>query len=214
MCDAVNATGPTESLQSWFSKPRMSRYMFHDSPAELYSWNSRLTKAFLEDIEHVEVLLRNRVDRTLQQPYGASWFDHDNIPFTKEARKSIRRAKQRTGQTQDVLNPDKIIAELPFDFWYYLFTPTYTATIWPRFAKSMAVKISREDFRATLEVVYRLRNRCAHHEPIVREVLQQEQNQLDRYQKAIADIANWIEPPAAFWIYDRSRVELVRSNRP
>ena len=47
------------TLEGWFSAPRMARYADARDPAALYVWDARLSKALLEDISHVEVLLRN-----------------------------------------------------------------------------------------------------------------------------------------------------------
>ena len=46
-------------LGKWFSAARMGRYAGAPDPAALYVWDTRLQKAFLEDIFCVEVLLRN-----------------------------------------------------------------------------------------------------------------------------------------------------------
>ncbi|PMC67662.1 hypothetical protein CJ201_12935 [Corynebacterium aurimucosum] len=48
-------------LSQWFSSARMSRYTDHPSPETLYLWNTHLTKTYLADIEHLEVLLRNSI---------------------------------------------------------------------------------------------------------------------------------------------------------
>ena len=53
---------PVSDLEAWFSSERMKTYSFHSDPDALYLWNTRVTKSFLEDIQHVEVLLRNCVD--------------------------------------------------------------------------------------------------------------------------------------------------------
>ncbi|WP_210472002.1 MULTISPECIES: hypothetical protein [unclassified Corynebacterium] len=65
----------------------MSRYRKSNDPVSLYLWNTRLSKAFLEDVEHVEVLLRNFISTRLTTHCGTSyWFDdveryHFNNPF-------------------------------------------------------------------------------------------------------------------------------------
>lgn len=51
-----------EQLAAWFSKPRIDRYLGQHTDT-LYIWNTRITKAFLEDIQHVEVALRNLIGR-------------------------------------------------------------------------------------------------------------------------------------------------------
>ena len=58
-----------ETLQEWFSPARLSRYRIEPVDA-WYVWNTRISKAFLEDISHVEVLLRNFIDVRLSADTG------------------------------------------------------------------------------------------------------------------------------------------------
>lgn len=121
-----------------------------------------------------------------------------------------------------------MIAELSFDFWAYLFTNTYASTIWPLVRKALeATPIashegkgasifvpSLTDFKREVDVVYKLRNRCAHHEPIIRRNRKNENVRLDRAQKAVSLLATWIDPEAAQWIAGHSRIPDLRSVRP
>ncbi|KQB86988.1 Abi family protein [Corynebacterium lowii] len=207
----------------------MSTYAFHSNPEALYLWNTRITKAFLEDIQHVEVLLRNCVDVAVSQRYGERWYIHPEIPFDDGAKKSIRKAERRARiRGSRTSPPGRVIAELSFDFWAYLFTRTYATTVWPlvqkvlvgtRIPSAGAGKIevyvpSQDDFKCEIDKVYRLRNRCAHHEPIVKQDLQLENGQLDELKNAIEQLASWIDPAAAWWIMANSRVSSLRDKRP
>lgn len=216
-------------LDRWFSSERMSTYSFHSNPEALYLWNTRVTKAFLEDIQHVEVLLRNRVDTAVSPKYGQRWYVHPAIPFDRQAKRSIQKAERRAGIARGQTPPSgRVIAELSFDFWAYLFTNTYASTIWPLVRKTLvatpapsvagsSVGIfvpSLTDFKREVDVVYKLRNRCAHHEPIVRRNRRDEDARLDRAQQAIDLLARWVDPDAARWIAANSRVVDLRSSRP
>lgn len=226
---ASNSTGPTSDLDRWFSPARMSTYASHPNPEALYLWNTQVTKAFLEDIQHVEVLLRNRVDTTVAPRYGARWYIHPAIPFDQPARKSIRKAERRASTSRgQAPPPGRVIAELSFDFWAYLFTNTYASTLWPLIRKTLVgtpipsadgSKLgvfvpALADFKREVDVVYKLRNRCAHHEPIVKHSRQSENARLDEAQQAIERMAAWIDPAAAQWIITNSRVSDLRNNRP
>lgn len=92
----------------------MTRYANHSTPEALHRWNTHLTKTYLADIEHLEMLLRNRIHNALTRRYNERWFDDDRIAFSKEAGKSIRKAKRRAGGEK--APPGKIIVELSFDF--------------------------------------------------------------------------------------------------
>lgn len=81
----------TINLDKWFSPARMSTYAHHPDPESLYLWNTRVTKAFLEDLQHVEVLLRNCVDAAVAPRYGPRWYTHPAIPFEKPAERAIKK---------------------------------------------------------------------------------------------------------------------------
>ena len=220
---------PESDLEAWFSSERMKTYSFHLDPEALYLWNTRVTKSFLEDIQHVEVLLRNCVDTAVSPRYGQRWYVHPAIPFDRQAKKSIQKAERRAGIARGQVPPSgRVIAELSFDFWAYLFTNTYASTIWPLVRNSLvATPVSATDeggagifvpsltdFKREVDVVYKLRNRCAHHEPIIRRNRQHENARLDRAQQAVRLLSTWIDPGASQWIAEHSRIPDLRINRP
>lgn len=216
-------------LKEWFSSERMTTYSFHKDPEALYLWNTCVTKAFLEDIQHVEVLLRNHVHKAVSPRYRARWYRNLDIPFDTQAKKSIRKAERRATITQgQEPPPGRVIAELNFDFWRYLFSNRYQATIWPLVANALvAAPIACDEgngagifvpslnvFSTEVDVVYKLRNRCAHHEPIISRNREVEDQRLDSAQKAISLVATWINPEAAQWIAAHSRIPDLRDARP
>lgn len=216
-------------LKAWFSSERMTTYSFHKDPEALYLWNTRMTKAFLEDIQHVEVLLRNHVHKAVSSRYGARWYVNRDIPFDRQARNSIEKAERRAETTQgEAPPPGRVIPELSFDFWRYLFSNRYQATIWPLVKNALvATPIasvegtgpaifmpSLADFRNEVDVVYKLRNRCAHHEPIISRNKEHEDDRIGRAQEAISLVATWISPEAAQWIAAHSRIPDLRDLRP
>lgn len=206
---------PLNALEHWFSAPRLSRYSHHPDPEQLYIYNARITKELLVDIGHLEVLLRNAIDRSLSAVYGTDWFLSPGIPLTSQAQKSIKKARQRTGQTMTPpALPGKIIADLSFDFWRFLFARTYQSTIWPKFLASLTRRVSREEFEKHLERIYTMRNRCAHHEPLVRHDVQRETRETLAVLASIHEIATLIDPDAAEWIAQHSTVKTSLAHRP
>lgn len=201
-------------LSQWFSPARMSRYANHPAPEALYLWNTHLTKTYLADIEHLEVLLRNCIHAALTSRYDERWFDDGRITFNKKAKDSINKAKGRAGG--NAAPPGKIIAELSFDFWRYLLGSHYQASIWPQVKKALKKKPnSRKQFEDLVVTVYKMRNRCSHHESIVQQCdIPREVEHLDSVDNAIQMVANFIDPHAATWIKDNSRVPAIRAQRP
>lgn len=198
-------------LSQWFSAARMSRYADHPTSEALYLWNTHLTKTYLADIEHLEVLLRNCIHTALTSRYGERWFDNGRITFSNKALWNIDKAKRRAGGGRAPAG--KIIAELSFDFWRFLFSRQYQASIWPQIEKALKEKPdNRQQFEDLVVIVYNMRNRCSHHESIVQQHdIPREIAHLNSVDKAIHMVANFIDPDAAAWIKDNSRVPTIRT---
>lgn len=211
-----NPSARFAQLEQWFSAPRMSTYGRYSEPEAFYIWNTRLSKAYLEDIQHVEVLLRNRIDNQLRGARGPRWFEDDSyFRFTDQFKKAVTTAKRRAGARH---SSGKIIAELTFDTWRFLLARRYKTTLWPILLRGLPTLVAdglgQEDFEAHVAVVYGLRNRCAHHEPLVHVDPLTEANRLDQYDSALFQVAHWIDDDAARWIKKNSRVPGIRSRRP
>ena len=209
-----NPGSPLEHLSQWFSSARMSRYADHPAPEALYLWNTRLTKTYLADIQHFEVLLRNCIHDALTERYSDHWFDDVRIPFNNAAKKNIRKAKKRAGG--EGVPSGKIIAELSFDFWRFLLSNRYQASVWPQVKRALKKPPnSRQRFEELVVIVYEMRNRCSHHESIVQQRdRDREIAHLDSVDNAIEKVASFIDPHAANWIKDNSQVSEVRAQRP
>ncbi|APT93424.1 hypothetical protein CPHO_11580 [Corynebacterium phocae] len=108
------------------------------------------------------------------------------------------------------------LAELSFDFWRFLLSSHYQASIWPQVEKALKQKPnSRQQFEALVVIVYEMRNRCSHHESIVQQRdIACEVAHLDSVDSAIQMVANFIDPHAVIWIKDNSRVPAMRAQRP
>ena len=79
ICQNPEVSASLADLECWFSVPRMETFSGQKNPVDLYLWNAQLAKAFLEDIEHFEVLLRNWIDRCVVKAWGGErWYGNIN----------------------------------------------------------------------------------------------------------------------------------------
>ncbi len=205
----VNKKVSVTELEVWFSAPRLHRYKMYRHPAQTYQWNAHITKELLVDIGHLEILLRNAVDKALSQEdsYGELWFQNPALPLSAQAKKSVVKAVERaTRRGSRPLEAGRVIAELPFDFWRYLFSKHYQATVWPKFATRLSTKVGRIEFERHLNFVYINRNRFSHHEPIVQGNPGADTEYIQRLRSSIYFLASLISRPAALWIEQNSSV--------
>lgn len=197
-------------LEGWFSEPRLNRYRTYRNPELVYAWNAHLSKELLVDIGHLEILLRNAVDQALSphDGYGTYWFQNPALPLSAQAKKSVHKAAERaTRRSTKPLEAGQVIAELPFDFWRYLFSKYYQATVWPKFAACLSTRVSRVEFERNLNFVYINRNRFSHHEPIVKGKYEEDVAYIQRLLTSIDFIASLISDSAALWIKQNSSVD-------
>lgn len=165
------------------SKPRMRRYLLSvkgdkRKAQTLYRKNLKLSQEFFTIISCFEVALRNKIDTHYTSLYGEEWlsdfisvggrFDVDKTQRTKNI---IWTAKNRLGNSYTHF---KLIAELDFGLWKYLFAqPQFAAggqnllQIFPSKPRSSAsMQYNHTYIFNQLSQINELRNRIAHHEPI------------------------------------------------
>ncbi|WP_257160779.1 hypothetical protein [Corynebacterium cystitidis] len=126
--------------------------------------------------------------------------------------RGIQKAKRRAGGPNS--SPGKIISELSLDFWVRIFDRRHRTTIHPKLVSSIKHAHSISDFKTKIDPVYKLRNRCAHHEPLVKTNLLLEEQNVNEALAAIETVTRWINPQASNWIMGNSRVKDLYARRP
>jgi len=132
---------------------------------DLYDWNARVSAAFFESIHYLEVGLRNAMDDAVSAVFGTAWLVPTSLALTPRSRKAVAIALTHAGGP--AASHGKIVAELPFGFWWSLVADEYNRRLWqPALQHAFEGKVRRRKLHAELDDLRRLRNRIAHHEPI------------------------------------------------
>lgn len=179
----------------WISKGRFMKYMdaANGNPVlalEFYSWNVDLGAALFRDFSHFEVALRNSCDKAMfrrgnQIARGTDWLKseanaHLVLPTGPRTQGTVRKlsekledAREYSGFTKNPSMPrGKILAELSFGFWKYLFTKQMRQDLWEDCLEIEFRYVDRTKtvdpakLHEDLEKLATLRNRIAHHESI------------------------------------------------
>lgn len=145
---------------------------------ELYAWNALVSGALLMPLHICEVVVRNAVSEALEATYGVNWpwstsFER-SLPYPPvgyNPRRDLQNARKGATTT------GKVIPELKFVFWQKLFTARYDKRLWdghlptvlPNIGAGSALTVAKARQRVydDLEHIRKLRNRIAHHEPII-----------------------------------------------
>lgn len=232
-------------LEQLISSERFAPYVRaaggdRDRAVRLYQWNGRVSGAFYEVLQYVEVFLRNAIHHRLEalhatvpgRPAGAAWFDDPGWAahhwFHTEASEARDKAVAAAGHTMARPRPGKVVAELPFGFWRYLLTARYEQSFWvPALDAGFpslpagSPDVRRHQVEHHVAFIHLLRNRIAHHEPIHGTIAyRQKGGPKERYdlgalQRVALELVSWMSPDAANWLAaDISRIDQLLTSRP
>jgi hypothetical protein len=194
-----------EELERRLSTDRLDPYRVAvggslEQAVRLYEQNSLLAESLYGILQGLEVALRNSIHaqlvRAASQP---EWWDA--LKLGPEQESMLRMAKdalKREGKPPDA---GRVVAELAFGFWTGLTSARYEALWRDHLVKIIPRRpMQRAEVHDRLNSIRKLRNRVAHHEPILNRPLQKDANQ-------IFDTISWISPITARWVRSNSAFE-------
>ncbi len=204
------------------SNERLHEYRRRQSDTALqrlgyYAWNIALCESLYPALHLCEVTLRNSLFEVLRREYPVvprgtrvtCWLDDGTRVLTPEHADRVaagkRKLLERLRGSRVPFTPGRLVAELSFGFWTYLFDSEYgyvspkTPGLWPRLLEDVfpnlpdpqAVPRRRAEFASRFAEILRLRNRAFHHEPLWREP------DLDRKHAMVVETIEWMNPSAA-----------------
>jgi hypothetical protein len=177
----------------------------------LYEWSARTSSAAFEVVGHLEVLLRNVLDRCLREHFTE---EHCGIPWFLLPTPGGEHVSNAVEVVRERLRPlgkesrHQIIAGLNFGFWSGLLGPKYEE-LWRDCLHRAFPNSSgkRKQVAVAVERVRKFRNRLAHHDSIINVDVPFELRQ-------ILDLASYIDVTAAAWLEKCSGVMAMYATRP
>jgi len=213
------------SIDRVISQERLSRYLAATKgdigkALELYEYNIAISEALFGFLHGLEVAVRNSIHYTLRRDLGTpTWYDGgvalpwsttgEALSLTAVMADMVTEAKAKL---QPTALPGKVIAELTFGFWPNTLTKRFHSTLWlPSLHKAFPhATAPRSIIHLRLEVIRRLRNRIAHHEPILtshNEVYTGFKDQPCIALSSILECVEWVSKDAALWLKAQSRYQ-------
>lgn len=169
-----------DQITAWISDARFRAFLEesegdHDQAVALYRWNAKVSAAFLEVLFHLEVLLRNAIDRQFPTAPGDDllsicrpevWLC-DPALLTHESRERVNEAIQRLTLERRLSTRGRVIASLSFGFWRALFSGRYE-DLWRSHLRGAFPNGDgrRRQVNELVSSIGSFRNRIAHHEAI------------------------------------------------
>ncbi|WP_026360497.1 hypothetical protein [Amycolatopsis nigrescens] len=198
------------------SEPRMAPYLDDAAGNKgaalgLYEWSARTSSAAFEVVGHLEVLLRNAIDRCLRQHFredqcGIPWFLLPT-PGGEHVADAVAAVRERL-RPQRKETRHQIIAGLSFGFWSGLLGTRYEE-LWRDCLHQVFPNSSgkRKQVAVAVERVRKFRNRLAHHDSTINVDVLFEIRQ-------IFELAAYIDVNAARWLERCSEVMALYALRP
>ncbi|MDT7953555.1 MAG: Abi family protein [Acetobacteraceae bacterium] len=198
-------------LEEALSLERFARYLAwaggdHTRALELYALNTRLSEALYTPLQMLEVALRNRIHSVLTAAWGERWFEDERFEPVANQREQLVAAKADLLREHKEPTPGRVVAALTFSFWTSMLSPAHEnlwqMTLHPIARREDGKGLRRKDLSRPLTPIRVLRNRVAHHEPILAW-------DLPKHHGAILQVTTWLSPAAAAWCRKHSRFDQV-----
>lgn len=169
-----------KSFRATVSEARFGRYLkqadgdpFH--AIDLYYWNAQLAQCLYLPLQTWEIAFRNRLNQFLIWKYKHEWPYSEVLLRTLKGneRHRLNEAKERQEDGRKVRRAptDAIVADLSAGFWVALLKPGYDFPFTWRYNLSRiyphAKGLDREALYLSSDALLDLRNRVAHHEPVL-----------------------------------------------
>lgn len=210
-------------LDRTLTRARISRYLTAtggnlDVALQLYEKNVAVSEALFGILHGVEITVRNSLHDALSGDIGIEdWYQHGlplpfpavpQLAFTGPMRNMIDKARRNVGPGAPV---GKLVAELTFGFWPFLLSGQYH-NLWSASAHKAFphAHVPRSFVHTRLETIQRLRNRIAHHEPILSNTNEVYTGQLGNPKialPALLECVFWVSPATADWLRATTRFD-------
>jgi hypothetical protein len=204
-------TSSQQGLENALSLERFTRYVKwaggdRARALELYSLNTKLSEALYTPLQGLELALRNRIHTVMSASHSPYWFQDSSVMCLQKQQKQVEQAFDDLVRQKKQPTPGGVVAALTFSFWTSMLAREYEE-LWRRTLHAIATKqnganLERKDFARPLTQIRLLRNRVAHHEPIL-------YWRLPHWHREMLTLTSWLSPSVAGWCHSVERFTAV-----
>lgn len=215
--ESVRALISPEEIEQTLSLERFGRYREWAGgdaayALELYALNTRLSEALYTPMQMLEVALRNRIHAVMSDTNHERWFEDEGFLALDIQRDQLAKAVEDIQKEKKETTAGRVVAALTFSFWTSMVSSPVYEPLWQKSLHRIATGengkgLRRKDFSKPLTPIRVLRNRIAHHEPILHWNLR-------KHHTNILRLTRWLSPVAAAWCEFYSRFEDVHPPGP
>jgi hypothetical protein len=211
MQEGVGKAISYERLEEALSFERFGRYLEwangdREEAIALYSLNTAISESLYTPLQMLEVALRNRIHTVMSTGTCEGWFHKEGALLGEHQREQLAKAIVDVEAERKEPTPGRVVAALTFSFWTSMLGKEYE-TLWQTTLNKIGRRadgkgLRRKDFSAPLAPIRILRNRIAHHEPILAW-------DLAKHHAKIMELMAWLSTAAADLCVSRSRFPAV-----
>jgi hypothetical protein len=169
---------------------------------ELYTLNTKISESLYTPLQMLEVALRNRIHAVMTEARHENWFHDEGCLLNQWQSDQLAKAIEGIREERKDPIPGRIVAALMFGFWTAMFGTDYEelwrTTLLRIGSRPDGKGLNRKHFSGPLTPIRQLRNRIAHHEPII-------DRPLPGLHRKIIELTGWLSPAAAEWCAAHSR---------
>lgn len=171
-----------DDLAGFVSPPRFETYVRatdgdRGRASVLYAWNTEISAAFYTPLQFAEIGTRNGAVEAIAAEFGDNWHRSRGFQLAIRERvgKHLRPRRDLSVLSERYAAAGGVVAELKFAFWQHLFVAAQDSRLWNRHIRSafpsipseQSVVNARQQIYDDIQTIRLLRNRIAHHEPII-----------------------------------------------
>ncbi|MGI4802119.1 MAG: Abi family protein [Janthinobacterium lividum] len=200
-----------ERIEEALSLERFGRYFVwagsdRAQALDLYALNTRLSEALYTPLQMLEVALRNRIHAVLSASIQPRWFEEPGVLTVPHQNEQVAEALADLARDRKEAAPGRVVAALTFSFWTAMLGTSYE-NLWQTDLHRVGGRddgkgLRRKDLSGPLTPIRLLRNRIAHHEPILAWDLR-------KHHEGMLRITGWLSPAAAAWCRTLDRFDQV-----
>lgn len=213
-----------EHVEEALSLERFGRYLAWGNgdrarALDLYALNTRLSEALYTPLQMLEVALRNRIHAVLSASVQPRWFEAPGFLAVPHQNEQVAEALADLARERKEPTPGRVVAALTFSFWTTMLGTPYE-NLWQTDLHRIGRRddgkgLRRKDLSRPLTPIRLLRNRIAHHEPILAW-------DLPKHHEGMLRITGWLSPAAAAWcrtldrfnqVHPPERIELYQASQ-
>lgn len=206
------------NLEKAISEDRLKHYadVFNSNNKRViiqkYLLNVELSKSLYFPLQTLETTLRNSIHRILSEKLNNEfWFEDSNFINPKTIHnKDILKAREKIDNYK-IQSPGRIISELSFGFWSYLFGKYYEQKIWNRYVKLIFPNIPknmarRRKISEKINTIKNLRNKVFHFDTII------DIRNLFEIHKQILEVIYWLNEDSYMLTIEFDEFEYIYNN--